>query len=60
MKRKRVWIYTRLRGDSDQRAAQKARLLQQAMEMDYLVVGNSTDEADGYILYRSTTTFDHY
>lgn len=52
MKQKRVWIYTRLRGDTDQRAAQKARLLQDAMEHDYTVVGCSTDEADDYILYR--------
>ena len=52
MKQKRVWIYTRLRGDIDQRAAQKARLLQDAMEHDYTVVGCSTDEADDYILYR--------
>lgn len=49
---KRVWIYTRLRGDTDQRAAQKARLLQDAMEHDYTVVGCTTDEADEAILRR--------
>lgn len=53
MKQKRVWIYTRLRGDTDQRAAQKARLLQDAMEHDYTVGDCSTDEADDCILYRT-------
>lgn len=52
MEQKRVWIYTRFRGDTDQCAAQKARLLQEAMEHDYTVVGCSTDESDETILYR--------
>lgn len=49
---KRVWLYTRQRGDANELALQKAKLLQTAMDRGYEVVCHSSDEADDWLIHR--------